>query len=117
MHNKEQMPKYPSLKHNRTFMKKIVVIILTILSFSAYSQTAENIIIITTDGFRWQEIFTGMDSAIANNSKFNQGDSAAIFKKSMNAMLVLIIIYLERISKNDLTFNLDKISFRSSVFL
>ncbi len=29
----------------------------------------ENIIIITTDGFRWQEVFKGMDSAIANNSK------------------------------------------------
>ena len=62
-------------------MKKIVVIILTILSLSAYSQTAENIIIITADGFRWQEVFTGMDSAIANNKKFNQDDSEVIYKK------------------------------------
>ncbi|TMI87115.1 MAG: phosphoglyceromutase, partial [Bacteroidetes bacterium] len=42
---------------------------------------AEKIIIITTDGFRWQEVFKGMDSAIANNSKFNQGDSSYIFEK------------------------------------
>lgn len=45
------------------------------------SQRAENIIIITTDGFRWQELFKGMDSAIANNPKFNQGDSAYIFER------------------------------------
>jgi arylsulfatase A-like enzyme len=38
-------------------------------------------IIITTDGLRWQDLFKGMDSAIANNKKFNQGDSTSIFKK------------------------------------
>ncbi len=53
---------------------------ITFSSF-AFSQTAENIIIVTTDGFRWQEVFKGMDSAIANNKKFNQNDSANIFKK------------------------------------
>ncbi len=46
-----------------------------------HAQPAENIIIITTDGLRWQEVFTGMDTAIANNKKFNQGDSAYIFEK------------------------------------
>src|SRR4249919_1225081 len=60
---------------------KYVFLSLILLSSSAFSQQAENIIIITTDGFRWQEVFKGMDSAIANNKKFNQGDSAAIFKK------------------------------------
>jgi len=46
-----------------------------------HAQQAENIIIITTDGFRWQEVFKGMDSAIANDPKFNQGDSSYIFEK------------------------------------
>ncbi len=49
----------------------------------AYSQTntgIENVIFITTDGFRWQEVFKGMDSAIANNPAFNQRDSSAIYK-------------------------------------
>ncbi|HLF46785.1 MAG TPA: hypothetical protein VI548_10190, partial [Chitinophagaceae bacterium] len=41
---------------------------------------SENLIIITTDGLRWQEVFKGMDSAIANNPTFNQGDSSYIFK-------------------------------------
>ena len=62
-------------------MKKIIALVLLLKITVSFGQTAENIIIITTDGFRWQEIFTGMDSAIANNKKFNQGDSAAIFKK------------------------------------
>jgi len=66
-------------------MKHIIIILLLLISFSAFAQTAENIIIITTDGFRWQEVFTGMDSAIANNKKFNQDDSAAIFKKYWSA--------------------------------
>jgi hypothetical protein len=30
----------------------------------------KNIFIITTDGFRWQEVFTGADSALINNSKY-----------------------------------------------
>lgn len=42
---------------------------------------AENIIIITTDGLRWQEVFGGMDSAIALQRKYNQGDSNYIFKR------------------------------------
>lgn len=63
-------------------MKKIFALCILLSVYSAaFSQTAENIIIITTDGFRWQEVFGGMDSAIANNSKFNQGDSGAIFNK------------------------------------
>lgn len=44
-------------------------------------QKADHLIVITTDGFRWQELFAGMDSGIANNPKFNQGDSAGLFKK------------------------------------
>jgi hypothetical protein len=44
-------------------------------------QQAQNIIIITTDGLRWQEVFKGMDSAIANNNKYNEGDSSYLFNK------------------------------------
>jgi len=42
---------------------------------------APNLIIITTDGFRWQEVFNGMDFALANDKKFNHGDSAYLFNK------------------------------------
>jgi hypothetical protein len=62
-------------------MKKILTTIFLFFSITTFSQKIENIIIITTDGFRWQEVFNGMDSSIANNAKYNQEDSAAIFKK------------------------------------
>lgn len=62
-------------------MKKLLLIASIFISAAAFAQQAENIIIITTDGLRWQEVFSGMDSAIANNKTFNQDDSAAIFKK------------------------------------
>nr|WP_314897716.1 sulfatase-like hydrolase/transferase [uncultured Flavobacterium sp.] len=62
-------------------MKKIAVLVLVFTSVISNAQLAENIIIITTDGFRWQELFKGMDSSIANDRKFNQGDSTYLFKK------------------------------------
>lgn len=63
-------------------MKRISLLIFLLISVFANSQRqTENIIIITTDGFRWQDVFKGMDSAIANNGKYNQGDSNYLFKK------------------------------------
>jgi hypothetical protein len=52
--------------------------LLTITALNA--QQTENVIIITTDGFRWHEVFEGMDSAIAKNKHYNEGDSNYIFK-------------------------------------
>jgi len=63
-------------------MKKTVVILILLIAMVGEAQRqTENIIIITTDGLRWQEVFNGMDSVIANNSKFHQDDSDYIFKK------------------------------------
>jgi len=62
-------------------MKKIFLSACLLIGSFLFAQKTENIIIITTDGFRWQEIFKGMDPVIANNKKFNQGDSAYLFKK------------------------------------
>ena len=62
-------------------MKKAMFLFFVLTGFLSQAQNkTENIIIITTDGFRWQDVFKGMDSAIANNSKFNQGDSEYIYK-------------------------------------
>ena len=63
-------------------MKKVFFLLFLHFTINLSAQLkTENIIIITLDGFRWQEVFKGMDSAIANNPKFNQGDSEYIFKK------------------------------------
>ena len=61
-------------------LRLIIILFLLAPGFVKAQGQTENIIIITTDGFRWQEVFKGMDSAIANNSKFNQGDSEYIYK-------------------------------------
>jgi len=62
-------------------MKKITAFIFALTSLLSHAQKTENIIIITTDGFRWQEVFKGMDKEIADNKKFNQGDRKYIYKK------------------------------------
>jgi len=61
---------------------RINFIILSFLLFSVAKaqQQTQNIIVITTDGFRWQDLFKGMDSSLANDNRFNQGDSSYIFK-------------------------------------
>jgi len=53
----------------------------TLFAQSQAQSEAPNLIIITTDGFRWQEVFKGMDAELAAHPKFNQGDSADLIKK------------------------------------
>ncbi len=62
-------------------MKKIYLCLLLCIVNHLQAQQTENIIIITTDGFRWQEVFGGMDPILANDKRFNQDDSDYIFKK------------------------------------
>jgi len=62
-------------------MKKNLSLLLIFTAVFSYSQKVENIIIITTDGFRWHELYEGMDKTIANDKNFNQGDSTYIFNK------------------------------------
>ena len=62
-------------------MKKYILFTFILIANFCLAQQTENIIIITTDGFRWQEVFKGMDSAIANNKRFNQGDSSYLYEK------------------------------------
>ena len=76
-------------------MKKFITCCLSITSFFVNAQPSstskplpsvpENIIIITTDGFRWQEIFEGMDSVLANNKLYNEDDSTYIYNKYWDA--------------------------------
>jgi hypothetical protein len=63
----------------------IAIFVLLISTHINAQQKIENVIIITTDGMRWQEVFTGMDPEIASNAKYNQGDSNYIFKTYYDA--------------------------------
>ena len=62
-------------------MKKNWFIFLLCAITVVHAQPSENIIIITTDGFRWQEVFGGMDKVIGIDKRFNPDDSAYLFKK------------------------------------
>ena len=62
-------------------MKRLIVAVALLFSMILQAQQPENILIITTDGLRWQELFRGMDSSIANNPGFNEGDSGYIYEK------------------------------------
>lgn len=60
-------------------MKKIVCLqVMFLFVFSAFSQPkvkVENIIMITIDGCRWQEVFGGADSVILFNEQFRKTDA------------------------------------------
>jgi len=63
-------------------MKKIITLFIAIGMFGqlrAQHTKTENIIIVTLDGFRWQELYRGADSALIN-SKFTK-DKAEMTKK------------------------------------
>ncbi|MGE9311943.1 sulfatase-like hydrolase/transferase [Niabella sp. CJ426] len=65
--------------------KKLLVLLYALLIKNIAQSQIEHVIIITTDGFRWQELFSGVDTAIANNRRFNEGDSAIIYKRYWDA--------------------------------
>lgn len=65
-------------------MKPVKTILLSMLFFvcsnpAGAQDNQQKLIIITTDGFRWQEVFTGMDPIIAADKRFNQKDSLGLF--------------------------------------
>ena len=53
-------------------MKRIGLILIIIITSlcSVAQKKADNIIIITLDGFRWQEMFNGADAALINDTSF-----------------------------------------------
>lgn len=66
-------------------MKKMIILLFLAPAYLIAQQKAtdiKNVIVITTDGLRWQEVFKGMDTALANDGRFNQGrrDSIEIYE-------------------------------------
>jgi len=59
-------------------MKFVFFFSFTLISVASRCQSnaeSQNIFIITTDGFRWQEVFTGADSSLIGNPAFVQDTS------------------------------------------
>ncbi len=55
-----------------SYLIKSIFGLFIVLSLQLKAQKVENIIIITTDGLRWQEVFGGLDSSILNNPKYTE---------------------------------------------
>jgi hypothetical protein len=57
-------------------MKRIIIAFFLLISLShvalCQKQKTENVFIITFDGFRWQELFTGADSSLITNKDFTK---------------------------------------------
>lgn len=60
--------------------KPFFILLLLCVSLFARAQKSDDqrVIVITTDGFRWQEVFGGMDSSIVKIKRFHHGDSARL---------------------------------------
>jgi len=64
-------------------MKKLLILLLFIHQLAIAQNNPKespNLIVITTDGLRWQEVFNGVDKDILTSKSVNKSDSAAIAK-------------------------------------
>ena len=59
----------------RFLLRTLGSLLFLLTAFFSNAQDDQRLIIITTDGFRWQEVYNGMDAAIASDKRFNQYDS------------------------------------------
>jgi hypothetical protein len=64
-------------------MPKFLAFVLLFSSFLVNAQKGEDqrVIVITTDGYRWQEVFNGIDTSIVKIKRFHRGDSARLIKE------------------------------------
>jgi hypothetical protein len=54
-------------------MKTLLFLVLLASTASAQQTNNRNVILITLDGVRWQEVFTGVDSALVHDPRFTPG--------------------------------------------
>lgn len=58
-------------------MKKVVMLLFLMFSIKCFSQgKTKNIIIVTVDGYRWEELFHGADSSLLFGKRFTSQDSS-----------------------------------------
>ena len=69
---------HPDFFFTFVIMKKLILILIPFLIFNSCSEltkdetNAPNIILITLDGVRWQEVFNGIDLELIENKKFTK---------------------------------------------
>jgi len=61
--------------------KHLFLLLIFTCTFSpifAQTQDDHRVIVITTDGYRWQELFHGIDTSLVKVKRFSKGDSARL---------------------------------------
>lgn len=74
------------MKKTYSNMKKIgLSFLISFASLFAFSQNKpQNVVVVTLDGFRWQEVFGGADDSLINSNRFTE-DTAELKKKYWSA--------------------------------
>jgi hypothetical protein len=64
-------------------MKQLLLFLLLFSApiFAQHNNADARVIVITTDGYRWQELFNGIDTSIVKMKRFRQGDSARLIQQ------------------------------------
>jgi Metalloenzyme superfamily len=66
-------------------MNKLYTLLLILVAVSttalAQKDSDPRVIVITTDGYRWQEVFNGIDTSIVKIKRFHHGDSARLMQQ------------------------------------
>lgn len=61
---------------------KFLLILILLAQFAGAQPTkTKNVVFISIDGYRWQEIFKGADASLLQNKKYRQQDSVEVYKK------------------------------------
>ncbi len=50
-------------------MRSVYILLLVVLSFAMQAQSVDNVVLVTFDGFRWQDLFLGADSGLMKQQK------------------------------------------------
>lgn len=70
-------------------MKKLMTATVVFVAsiFSVWAKSADNVVLVTLDGLRWQEVFSGADKELINNSDFveNKDEITALFWRENQA--------------------------------
>lgn len=63
-------------------MKYLLLMLLVFpLYVTAQNHKTENIVFISVDGYRWEELFRGMDTSLSNRRQYRKTDSTALMRK------------------------------------
>ena len=54
------------------------MVVCVLLAFNVQAQSAKNVILVTLDGVRWQEVFRGIDARLAADEHYNELGAALI---------------------------------------